>query len=400
MNTMVSQIHSLPGMLRDIFGTFDEAVRSALDPETCRSLRRLFVVGCGDSHHAALNTELVFEGLAGIPAEPMTALQFARYAVGYLPQEGGNVVIGTSVSGEVTRTLEALTLARQAGALTVALTATPGSRIGKAADRIVLTQTTPFPDPPGTVTPGVRSYVANQLALVLMAVHIGEMRGRLSGDEAESLRREIASLAEAAEETIAACDGAAHALAREWADARDFVFCGGGPNYGTALFCAAKVLEATGDPAVGQDMEEWTHLQYFARIEATPTFLISAGDRDLSRAVEVAVAARTIGRRVVAVCPSRVTSLTQAATATLPLADGVREMLTPLIAAIPASLFAAYRADAVGETFFRGFGGGRSPEGGGGISRIRTSEMTRGFLTDYTDWQEFPPNSVNEWGNE
>ena len=112
MNNMVSQIHSLPGMLRDIVEPFDEAVRSALDPDTCRSLRRLFVVGCGDSHHAALNTELAFEALAGIPAEPMTALQFARYAVGYLPSEGGNVVVGTSVSGEVTRTVEALTLAR------------------------------------------------------------------------------------------------------------------------------------------------------------------------------------------------------------------------------------------------------------------------------------------------
>ena len=375
MNSMISQIHSLPDMLREIFGPFDEAVRSALDPALCRSMRRLFVVGCGDSHHAALNTELAFEALAGIPAEPMTALQFARYAAGYLPHEGGNVVAGTSVSGEVTRTVEALTLARRAGARTIALTATPGSRIGKVADRIVLTQTTPFPDPPGTVTPGARSYVANQLALVLMAVRIGEMRGRLSGGEAQSLRREVASLAEAAEETIAASDGAAEALAREWADAQDFVFCGGGPNYGTALFCAAKVLEATGDPAVGQDMEEWAHLQYFARVESTPTFLISAGVRDLSRAVEVAVAARTIGRRVVAVCPSRVTSLTQAATTSLPLPDGVREMFTPLIAAIPASLFAAHRADAIGESFFRGFGGGRSLEGGGGISRIRTSEM-------------------------
>jgi glucosamine--fructose-6-phosphate aminotransferase (isomerizing) len=29
----------------------------------------------------------------------------------------------------------------------------------------------------------------------------------------------------------------------------------------------------------------------------------------------------------------------------------------------------------LGEPYFRGFGGGRSIEGGGGISRIRTSEL-------------------------
>jgi len=50
------------------------------------------------------------------------------------------------------------------------------------------------------------------------------------------------------------------------------------------------------------------------------------------------------------------------------------EMFAPVISAIPGSLFAAYRADVIGEPFFRNFTGGRSQEGGGGISRIRTSE--------------------------
>jgi glucosamine--fructose-6-phosphate aminotransferase (isomerizing) len=39
------------------------------------------------------------------------------------------------------------------------------------------------------------------------------------------------------------------------------------------------------------------------------------------------------------------------------------------------ALFAAYRAEVSGERFFRGFEGGRSQEEGGGISRVRSSEM-------------------------
>ena len=375
MNSMIAQIRSLPALIREAFGPFDEAVRSTLDRPTCQAMQRLVVTGCGDSHHAALTTELAFEALAGLPTEPMTALQCARYGVGFLPEAGGNVVVGMSVSGEVTRTIEALTLARQAGATTIVLTATPGSRIGRVADRIVLTQTAPFPDPPGTVTPGMRSYVANQLGLLLMAAHIGAMRDRLSASEADALRLEIRALADAADAIIEASDAPARELAEAWADAQDFVFCGGGPNYGSALFSAAKVLEASGDPALGQDMEEWAHLQYFARLAATPTFLISAGDRDLSRATEVAVAAKTIGRRAVAVCPPDAARLVAAVNTTLPLVKGVREMFTPLVAFIPCALFAAYRAEVIGETFFRGFGAGRSLEGGGGISRIRTSEL-------------------------
>jgi glucosamine--fructose-6-phosphate aminotransferase (isomerizing) len=375
MNSMLAQIHSLPSLIRESAPLLDDAVRAALEPETCRSLRRLFVAGCGDSHHAALSAEHALEALSGLPCEPMTALQFARYAVGFMPESNGNCFIGVSVSGEVARTVEALRLARQAGAATIALTATPGSRIAQAADRIVSTQTAPFPDPPGAATPGVRSYVANVLALVSMAVRIGEARGRLAPSEVDALQQEIARLADAAEQTIAACAEPARALAADWADASDFVFCGSGPNYGTALFCAAKLLEATGDPALGQDVEEWAHLQYFARAKATPTFLISAGDRDLSRAIEVAIAARAIGRRVVAICPPAAIGLRETAAIGLPLAGGVREMFTPLIAAIPVALFAAYRADLLGEPFFRGFGGGRSREGGGGASRIRTSDM-------------------------
>jgi glucosamine--fructose-6-phosphate aminotransferase (isomerizing) len=53
----------------------------------------------------------------------------------------------------------------------------------------------------------------------------------------------------------------------------------------------------------------------------------------------------------------------------------VRELFSPLIAAIPAELFAAHRAEVIREPFFRDFSGGRSTEGGGGISRIRTSDI-------------------------
>jgi glutamine---fructose-6-phosphate transaminase (isomerizing) len=58
-----------------------------------------------------------------------------------------------------------------------------------------------------------------------------------------------------------------------------------------------------------------------------------------------------------------------------PLPENLPEMFSPLLSAIPGSLFAAYRAAVLDEPFFRNFEGGRNPEGGGGISRIRTSQM-------------------------
>jgi glutamine---fructose-6-phosphate transaminase (isomerizing) len=155
---------------------------------------------------------------------------------------------------------------------------------------------------------------------------------------------------------------------------------GGGPNFGMALFSAAKILEASGDSALGQDTEEWAHLQYFAREKQTPTFFITAADRDVSRMKEVIVAAQQIGRRVVVICPETAKDLIELSEHAFTFGP-VKEMYSALVTQIPGELFAAYRADVLGEPFFRNFGGGRSIEGGGGISRIRTSEY-------WEAWQE------------
>ena len=376
MNGMVAQIHSIPDLIRGVARSYDEEVRTTLNHMLCLSVKRVYLTGCGDSHHASVGSELAFEYLAGIPTEALTSMQFARYAAEYMPRSepGTNLVIGTSVSGEVSRTLEGLLLGKKHGATTIAMTATPTSRIGRAAELMIDTTQPPFQDPPGVHVPGVRSYVANQIGLLLVAIRIGEVRGHILTRDADQLRKEIERLGDAAEETIAASDAAARSLAEEWKDAQEFVFVGGGPNFASALFSAAKILEASGDTALGQDTEEWAHLQYFARAVNTPTFLISAGDRDLSRVAEIAVAARQVGRRVAAVVPASAVSVVSHADRTLPLADGVREMFSTVISAIPGSLFAAYRSEVIGEPYFRAFGGGRSMEGGGGISRIRSSD--------------------------
>ncbi len=175
------------------------------------------------------------------------------------------------------------------------------------------------------------------------------------------------------EETIQRNDAAIQQLVHNWQDAAEFVFVGGGPNFGIALFSAAKVLEASGDPALGQDTEECAHLQYFAKAQTTPTFLITAGDRDLPRADEVVVAAKQIGRRVCVICPENAKEIIEKADVALTFPP-VDEMFSALVTQIPGELFSAYRAAALGEPFFRNFGGGRDLEGGGGISRIRTSE--------------------------
>ncbi len=374
MNPMIAQIKSLPDLVRQVVPAYTENIASTLSQEFCQSFDHLYLMGCGDSHHVSVATQLAFRVLAGIETEALTAMHFARYTADRLHHPQRCLVAGASVSGEVSRTLEGMLLARKAGAKVLALTATPTSRIARAADVVVDTTQPPFQDPEGMVIPGVRSYVANQIGLLLLAIHFGEQRGRISFKEAKRYRQQIYNLAEAIETTIEMNDSRVKDLAGQWADETEFIFCGSGPGFAAALFSAAKILEATGDAAIGQDLEEWAHLQYFAKKVSTPTFVISGGERDESRALEVVIAAMTIGRRVAIITPAGKTGFFPESAVKFPFVNGVPEMFQALLTMLPGSLFAAHRAELLSEPYFRDFSGGRSKEGGGGISRIRTSE--------------------------
>jgi glucosamine--fructose-6-phosphate aminotransferase (isomerizing) len=284
-------------------------------------------------------------------------------------------MIGISVSGVVSRTIEAVRMAGQAGAVTVALTGNPASPVANAAGRVFKTTVPPLPDELNMVVPGVRSYLASQVALYSAAIRIGEVRGHLTTAAADDLRRELTGLADVLERTIARCEGLADALVRDWADAADYVFVGGGPLFGAALFSAAKVLEASGDPALGQDTEEWAHLQYFVGTTKTPTILLSANGFDADRMAEVARACRAIRRRTVAVVPEGENAISQYADVTLPVSGGVRECFAPIVYSVAGELIAAARAGQIGATYFRGFGEGRTVDWADGASNIRGSHM-------------------------
>lgn len=371
------QVDSLPDLLQETIDPLLQATRSLFTPALCTPLKQVYLFGCGDSHNAAVIASLALQQLAGLPCQPLTSMQFSRYTAAYLPNQKpeSNLVIAISVSGLVSRTIEGLRLARQAGATAVALTSSKHSPLTKTADLFLPATAPPFQtDPSVPVIPGARSYILSQLALFLAAIQIGQSRGHLTSKAANKIRLEIAAIADQMAVTLAACDPIAAQTSRDWQTADQFVFCGSGPNYGTALFSAAKLLEASGDDAVGQDLEEWAHLQYFGRQTDTPTILISAGDRDADRANEIAIAARRIGRRL-ALVASPGTIESQETDVIFPIAAPVRECFSPLLTSLPGLLFAAYRAQLAGEPYFRNFEGGRSLEGGGGISRIQTSEQ-------------------------
>lgn len=375
---MHQQIDTLPALVRAVVKPFDQSARATFDFELCTSLKRIFLTGCGDSYHACYGAEMAFQQFAGVPTQAFSALTFSRYQVGFIPDTGPNtnLTIAVSVSGVVSRTIEALRLARQAGAVGVALTGAPGKPLGQAAEKVFQTTVPPLPDElAGMTVPGVRSYLASQVALYLAAIRIGEVRGHFTTAQADALRAELAGLADVMEATITACEPIAKDLMSAWRDSPDFVFVGAGPVYSSAMFSAAKLLEASGEAAMAQETEEWTHLQYFANDTRTATVLMSAAGYDSDRMAELARAAQAINRRRVAVVPVGEKDISAFVDVVLPVQGQVREAFAPLVFSIPGEIIAAERAALLGTAYFAGFGGGRTVDWADGASAIRDSHI-------------------------
>lgn len=350
-NTMIAQVKSLPEMIRSEFKELDRQVRLLMNHEECLSVKRIVITGCGDSHMAGIAAELAFEQITGIPTEPMRAMKSGRYAAPYqLSHYPHNpLVIGISVSGTVSRTREAVGLFSQKNLPTVAITGNPNSPLAQEADKVIDCTIPEFP-----FAPGVRTYRMSLLALYLLAIRLGEVQDRFSQEDAKVLRQNLLNTAEAIEATIEAVDKKSLELAQAVAEEKSYVFVGDGPNFGTALFGAAKVIEAAGVHAMGQESEEWAHLQYFTTIEtSTPTFVISPGYRGHNRVGELMPPLKRIGRTTIAIVPVGDQVVAPQANWVLPVLGDIPEAFTPMVYPVASELFAAHLSDVIGEPFFR-----------------------------------------------
>jgi glucosamine--fructose-6-phosphate aminotransferase (isomerizing) len=316
-------------------------------------VRNVIICGCGDSHHAALNLQMASGLWTGLSTHSTSAMHASRYLLASFAENPGNcLLIAISVSGEVARTIEAIEVGRALGVRTLAITSASDSSLADASHAVLS-----FTAPAAPFGPGLLSYLASILSglAVLDALSLDSSRTELN-----KVMVEVPGVLQAWQEKQEEV-GLNFA---EQAPDLPIVFLGSGPAFGSALFAAAKVIEATGRSAWGQDVEEWAHLEYFCDPAPMPTWLLGSRGRSHSREAEVADAAQRIGRSFLA---SNFSGDER-------WSDAVREALSPLFLWAGPAAYASRRATLIGEEVFRGFGGGRSREEGGGASRIRTSQ--------------------------
>jgi glucosamine--fructose-6-phosphate aminotransferase (isomerizing) len=208
------------------------------------------IAACGTSWHAGLAGKYMIEQLARVPVDVDYASEF-RYRSPVMDENTLLLVI--SQSGETADTIAALREAKELGAKVLAICNVQGSMIVREADGTILTHAGPEIGVAST-----KAFTAQMIALYLLGLYLGNLRGALTVDEARFHAQELAELPVKLEHLLNDSDGIEE-LSKEFFRSTDFLYLGRGINFPVALEGALKLKEISYIHAEGYPAGEMKH---------------------------------------------------------------------------------------------------------------------------------------------
>ncbi len=268
---MLKEIYEQPNAVADTIGDrvrHGTLVLEGLDMsgQDVKELQRIVLVACGTAYHACVVGRYVIEEWARIPVEFDIASEWV-YRNPVIDEH--TLVIGISQSGETRDTIEALKLAREKGARTVAITNMMGSQITREVDSVLYTRAGLEMSVASSKT-----FTAQVALLYLVALKLAEVRETLPPGEIEfildyvyKLPRKIHSFLEA--------DHPIEEIARRYHDAPFFLYLGRHIGLPVALEGALKLKEISYIPTEAYSAGEMKHGPIALLDEATPVVVVA-----------------------------------------------------------------------------------------------------------------------------
>lgn len=348
-NALRQEVYDLLDMAAALAEQDDGDLRMALSTPELFASRKAILTGCGDSYCAALAARPVFEKLGHIGTSALSAIEAARHLdSGVLGGEPHNPLLYCiSVSGTVSRMIEIAKRGNETGvgAHTVAVTGNPDSPLAQECQTTMAVPMPPYTNNFDEHSPGLRSYYASIYALMTSAIRMGEVKMHYPMSQAGQYRKDIVDYIESYKDCIDAMDEQMFALAEEWKDIDSFEFVAAGNDMVTAWFDSAKIYEATGDVCTYENVEDWCHINFFARdYKGIATVLIAEKNNPaMPRIIEAAGVMARIGRPCI-VFTDADESLFPAGMKVCKLPSAAHSWITPAGNYIPFALFAGYLA--------------------------------------------------------
>jgi glucosamine--fructose-6-phosphate aminotransferase (isomerizing) len=298
---MLKEIYEQPQAIRE---TLAERVRRGrlsleglgLSDDELRNLRRIVILACGTAYHAGVAGRYVIEEWARVPVEHDIASEW-RYRNPVL--DSSTLVIGISQSGETRDTIDAMALARNYGAHTLAITNMMGAQITREVDSVLYTRA-------GLET-GVaasKTFTAQVSLFYLIALKLAQVRGTLPEEEIAALIAEIQTLPDKVEQFLQDADDGVHPIeqiAEKHFEKAFFLYLGRNIGLPICLEGALKLKEIAYIPTEAYSAGEMKHGPIALLDSETPVVCIATDSHVYEKVVSNIQETRARGAQVIAI---------------------------------------------------------------------------------------------------
>jgi glutamine---fructose-6-phosphate transaminase (isomerizing) len=342
---MLKEIHEQPRAVRDTLlgrigldeGEVHLQELGAAEVELKRA-KRVMLLACGTSWHAALVGKFLLEQVARMPAEVDYGSEF-RYRDPIVGPK--TLAVAISQSGETADTLAAFREAKELGALGVAICNVQGSMLTREAEGTLLTHAGPEIGVAST-----KAFTAQLAALALLALYLGRLHGTLSPERCRKLLEGLARVPHLMEDALRA-SSRLDELARSVVNVTDFLFLGRGVNYPIALEGALKMKEISYIHAEGYPAGEMKHGPIALIDEKMPVVALCPPGRTYEKMLSNVQEVKARGGRVVAITAQgdqKIRDVLDLSSDLIFDVPAVDEVWSPLVTVIPLQLLAYHVA--------------------------------------------------------
>ena len=264
--------------------------------EVLRETERVVILACGTSWHAALVGKFLIESLARIPVDVDYGSEY-RYRDPIVSKNTLAIVI--TQSGETADTLAALREAKKKGARSIAICNVVGSMATRETEGTVYTHAGPEIGVAST-----KAFTSQLVALHLLALYLGQIRGALTPDMARPQIESLMQLPLLLEQALKT-DSLTEEIAKRFYQRSDFLYLGRGINYPIALEGALKLKEISYIHAEGYPAGEMKHGPIALIDEQMPLVTIAPDDHVFEKMIGNIQEAKARGGSVIALATER-----------------------------------------------------------------------------------------------
>lgn len=236
---MMKEIHEQPKAVSDTLNAYvkDDDIdfsNVGLTDDLLKKFEHIHIVACGSAYHVGMVAQYVIEKLARDNVRVELASEF-RYRNPILEKDA--LVIVISQSGETADTLAALREAKNGGAKTMAIVNVVGSSIAREADYVMYTMAGPE-----IAVATTKAYSAQLIAVELLALKLGFVKGLISKEDYAAYIEEIKTLPEKIAKIIEDKERIQWFTAK-FSNTHDVFFIGRGIDYAISLEGSLKMKE-------------------------------------------------------------------------------------------------------------------------------------------------------------